>query len=72
MPRKKNVTGTITQFDKTTNSVTIKTNAGAKVTIVMENAKMLRDVEKGKRGDAKYIVKDGKNVGIKLHVSGGC
>jgi hypothetical protein len=53
--------------------VTIKTKDGAEVTVIMENADMLSKVKEGEKGEAKYVVKDGKNSGIKLRkMTEGC
>lgn len=60
------VKGTVTKIDVATKSVTIKTKAGAEVTVVMEELSQLAIVKEGEIGEAKYVVKEGKNVGIKL------
>jgi Cu/Ag efflux protein CusF len=67
------VKGTVTKIDTATKSVTIKTKDGAEVTVIMENADMLSKVKEGEKGEAKYVVKDGKNSGIKLRkMTEGC
>ncbi len=60
------VKGTVTKIDVATKSVTIKTKASAEVTVVMEEPSQLDIVKEGEKGEAKYVVKEGKNVGIKL------
>lgn len=67
------VKGTVTKIDVTSKSVTIKTKDGAEVTVVMEDASLLSKVKEGGKGEAKYAVKEGKNVGIQLRkLTGGC
>jgi Cu/Ag efflux protein CusF len=60
------VKGTVTKIDDASKSVTIKTIDGAEVTVVMEDASLLSKVKEGRKGEAKYMVKEGKNVGIQL------
>ncbi len=60
------VKGTVTKIDDASKSVTIKTMDGAEVTVVMEDASLLLKVKEGRKGEAKYVVKEGKNVGIQL------
>ncbi len=67
------VKGTVAKIDTATKSVTIKTKAGDEVTVAMEDASLLSKVKEGGKGEARYVVKDGKNVGIKLRrVTEGC
>jgi Cu/Ag efflux protein CusF len=67
------VKGTVTKIDTEAKSVTIKTKDNAEVTVIMEDADMLEKVKEGQKGEAKYIVKDGVNVGTKLRkLSEGC
>jgi hypothetical protein len=64
------------KIDTATKSVTIRNKKdGAMVVIVMEDAAaaMLSKVEEGNKAEAKYIIKDGVNIGIKLRKMGeGC
>jgi len=68
------VIGKVMKIDTATKSVTIKSKTdGAMVVIVMEDAALLSKVEEGNKAEAKYIVKDGVNSGLKLRkMSGGC
>lgn len=58
------VKGTVTKIDNT--SVTIKTKEGKEVTVVMQNPALLSRVKQGEKAEAKYVVKDGVNSGVKL------
>ncbi len=60
------IKGTVTRIDVATKSVTIKTKAGAEVTVVMEDPSLIDRVNEGEKGEARYVVKEGTNVGIKL------
>jgi Cu/Ag efflux protein CusF len=60
------VKGTVAKIDDASKSVTIKTMDGAEVTVVMEDVSLLSRVKEGRKGEATYVVKEGKNVGIKL------
>ena len=60
------VTGTVTQVDKAAKSVTIKPEQGEAVTVFMEDADALAKVTEGGKAEARYRVKDGKNVGTRL------
>jgi Cu/Ag efflux protein CusF len=67
------VKGTVTKIDTATKSVTIQPKEGEAVTVIMEDADMLSKVKEGGKGEAKYEVKDGKNVGAKLRkLTAGC
>jgi hypothetical protein len=67
------VKGTVTKIDTAAKSVTIQPKEGAAVIVVYEDADLLEKVTEGGKGEAKYVVKDGKNVGSKLRkLSGGC
>ena len=68
------IIGKVMKIDTATKSVTIKSKTdGAMVVIVMEDAALLSKVEEGNKAEAKYIVKDGVNSGLKLRkMSGGC
>ncbi len=67
------VKGTVTKIDTATKSVVIKTKDGAEVTVVMDDPDMLEKVKEGGKGEAKYVVKDGVNHGIKLRkLTEGC
>ena len=60
------VKGTVTKIDVAAKSVTIQPKEGEAVTVVMEDADLLAKVKEGEKGQATYLVKDGKNVGTKL------
>lgn len=67
------VKGTVAKIDTAAKSVTIQPKEGAAVTVVYEDAGLLSRVKEGENGEAKYTVKDGKNVGIKLRkLTEGC
>ena len=67
------VKGTVAKIDTASKSVTIQPKEGEAITIVMEDADLLDKVKEGGKGEAKYIIKDGKNVGTKLRkLSAGC
>lgn len=67
------VKGTVTKIDTAAKSVTIQPKEGEAVTVIMEDADQLDKVKEGGKGEAKYIVKDGINVGAKLRkLSAGC
>ncbi|OGW53407.1 MAG: hypothetical protein A2Z46_00870 [Nitrospirae bacterium RBG_19FT_COMBO_55_12] len=60
------VKGTVARIDTAAKSVTIKTKAGAEVTVVMDNPDMLSRVAEGQQAEAKYVVKNGVNAAFKL------
>lgn len=60
------VKGTVAKIDAAAKSVTIQPKEGAAVTVVYDDAELLTKVKEGEKGEAKYVVKDGKNAGIKL------
>jgi hypothetical protein len=67
------VKGTVTKIDEATKSVTIQPKEGEAVIVVMEDADLLTKVKEGGKGEVKYAVKDGRNVGTKLRkLSAGC
>ena len=67
------VTGTVTKIDTTARSVTIQPEDGAAVTVIMGNVESLSKVKEGEKGEARYTVKDGKNMGTRLRkISEGC
>jgi len=67
------VKGTVTKIDEASKSVTITPKEGAPVTVVADDASMLSKVKEGEKGEAKYVVKDGKNVAVKLRkLTEGC
>jgi Cu/Ag efflux protein CusF len=68
------VTGTVTKIDTAAMSVTIQPQEGAAVTVIMGNAESLSKVREGDKGEARYTVKDGKNMGTRLRkiVDEGC
>lgn len=60
------VKGTVTKIDAAAKSVTIQPKEGEAVTVVMEDADLLSKVKESEKGQATYMVVDGKNVGTKL------
>lgn len=67
------VTGWVSRIDTEAVSVTILPEGGTPVTIIMGDAASLSKVEEGDKAEARYRVKDGKNMGRWLHkVSEGC
>jgi len=68
------VVGKVMKIDMATKSVTIRAKKdGTMVVIVMKDAALLSNVEEGDKGEAKYIVKDGVNIGLMLRkIAGGC
>ncbi len=67
------VKGTVAKIDTAARSVTIQPKEGEAVTVVYDDAETLEKVKEGGKGEAKYMVKDGKNVGSKLRkLSDGC
>lgn len=60
------LTGKVTKIDTAAKSVTIQPQEGAEVTVIMEDAEMLSKVKEGEKGEARYMVKDGKNMGTRL------
>lgn len=60
------VKGTVTKIDTSAKSVTIKTKDGAEVTVVMDNPDMLSRVKVNDKGEARYVVKNGVNAGVRL------
>ena len=67
------VKGTVMKIDQAAKSVTIQPKEGDAVTVVFEDADKLSKVKEGEKGEAKYVVKDGKNAGLKLKkLTAGC
>lgn len=67
------VKGTVTKIDTAAKSVTIQPKEGTAVTVIMEDADLLSKVKEGEKGEARYVVKDGVNVGTKLRkLTEGC
>lgn len=67
------VKGTVTKIDEAAKSVSITPKEGAPVTVVADDASMLSKVKEGEKGEAKYVVKDGKNVAVKIRkLTEGC
>jgi Cu/Ag efflux protein CusF len=60
------VTGTVTKIDTEAMSVTIQPQEGAAVTVIMGNAESLSKVKVGEKAEARYAVKDGKNLGKRI------
>lgn len=70
----KKVTGTVTKIDTAALSLTIQPQDGAKVTIIMKDAESLSKIKEGEKGEIRYTVKDGKNMGTRIRKieEGGC
>jgi hypothetical protein len=67
------VRGWVSKIDTDAKSVTILPEGGKPVTVIMNNAESLAKVNEGDEAEARYIVKDGKNMGRWLHkIEGGC
>jgi hypothetical protein len=67
------VKGWVSEIDTAAMSVTILPEGGKPVTIIMSNVESLSRIDEGDEAEARYIVKDGKNMGRYLHkVAGGC
>ncbi|OGW44566.1 MAG: hypothetical protein A2X57_05085 [Nitrospirae bacterium GWD2_57_8] len=67
------VKGTVIKIDTAAKSLTIKQKDGAEVTVVVEDAELLEKVKEGEKGEARYAVKDGKNVAEKVRrLTAGC
>jgi len=68
------VTGWVSKIDPVAVSVTIKPEGKTAVTVIMGDAESLSKVEEGDKAEARYRVKDGKNMGRWLHkiTDGGC
>lgn len=57
-----NVTGAISAISQAGKSITIKDDKGRETIITGVDEKLLRELKIGNSVEAKYIVKDGKNV----------
>lgn len=67
------VKGTVAKIDTAAKSVIIQPKEGEAVTVVYDDADILDKVKEGGKGEAKYVVKDGKNAGTKLRkLTAGC
>lgn len=68
------VTGWVSKIDTAAVSITILPEGGTAVTVIMGDAESLSKVEEGDKAEARYRVKDGKNMGRWLHkvTDGGC
>jgi len=68
------VTGWVSRIDSGAVSVTILPEGGTAVTVIMGDAESLTKVEEGDKAEARYRVKDGKNIGRSLRkiTDGGC
>jgi len=68
------VTGWVSRIDTGAVSVTILPEGGTAVTVIMGDVESLLKVVEGDKAEARYRVKDGKNMGRWLHKSsdGGC
>lgn len=67
------VRGWVSRVDTGAVSVTILPEGGTAVTVIMGDVESLSKVEEGDEAEARYRVKDGKNMGRWLRkVTGGC
>jgi hypothetical protein len=68
------VTGWVSKIDTGAVSVTILPEGGTAVTVIMGDAESLSKVVEGDKAEARYRVKDGKNMGRCIHKisDGGC
>ncbi len=67
------VRGWVSKIDAGTMSVTILPEGGKPVTVIMNSEESLSKVNEGDEAEARYTVKDGKNMGRWLHkLGGGC
>ncbi len=67
------VRGWVSKIDTEARSVTILPEGGKPVTVIMNSEESLSKVNEGDEAEARYTVKDGKNMGRWLHkISGGC
>jgi len=68
------VTGWVSRIDAGTVSVTILPEGGTAVTVIMGDAESLSKIEEGDKAEARYRVKDGKNMGrwLRKISEGGC
>jgi hypothetical protein len=70
----KKVTGWVSIIDTGAVSITILPEGGTAITVIMSNVESLSKVSEGDKAEARYMVKDGKNVGRWLRKinDGGC
>lgn len=67
------VKGWVSRIDTGAMSITILPEGGAPVTVIMSDPESLSKVGEGDEAEARYTVKDGKNMGRFLRkVDGGC
>lgn len=67
------VRGWVSIIDATAMSVTILPEGGMPVTVIMGDAESLSKVQEGDEAEARYTVKDGKNLGRFIRkIDGGC
>jgi Cu/Ag efflux protein CusF len=68
------VTGWVSKIDTGAVSVTILPEGGTAVTVIMGDTESLSKVEEGDQAEARYRVKDGKNMGrwLRKISEGGC
>lgn len=60
------VKGTVTSIDKAAATITVKPATGDAVIVVFENSEQFSKVKEGEKAEAKFYVKNGKNMGYKL------
>jgi len=68
------VTGWVSKIDTGTVSVTILPEGGTAVTVIMGDVESLSKIVEGDKAEARYRVKDGKNMGrwLRKISEGGC
>ncbi len=68
------VKGWVSRIDTAAVSVTILPEGGTPVTVIMGDVESLSKVEEGDEAEARYRVKDGKNIGrfLRKITEGGC
>jgi C4-type Zn-finger protein len=68
------VTGWVSKIDTGAVSVTILPEGGTPVTVIMSDPESLSKVVESDKAEARYIVKDGKNMGrwLRKITDGGC
>jgi hypothetical protein len=68
------VTGWVSKIDTGAVSITILPEGGTAVTVIMNDPESLSKVVESDKAEARYRVKDGKNIGRWLHkiTDGGC
>ena len=67
------VKGTVTKIDEAAKTITITAKDGTVTTVVVDDDKYLTKVKEGEKGEARFVVKDGKNMATKVRkLTEGC